>query len=343
MNTASTPKHTLQTSTPTDILEDTLTGTLTLENVSRIFTQKRGFLQETANVLAVNNVNLNLKAHEVVGLVGESGCGKSTLGRMMAGLLPPTSGRILVEGKSLYTDKGKDARAISKGSIQMIFQDPYSSLNPRLPIGTSIAEPLTVQGVPRQERQRRVYTMLELIGFSKEQAMRYPHEFSGGQRQRIAVARALITNPQILICDEPVSALDACVQAQILNLLCDIQERFAPTNIFISHDLAVVGFMCPRIIVMYLGKVVEDAPREILFQNPAHPYTQGLMASIPSLNPEDKILTPPLSGELPSPYAPPQGCAFHPRCSKATDICKEEEPPLICINHEHRVRCHLTL
>ncbi len=314
------------------------TPILSLENISRTFNQSRGFMQEPASVLAVNNINLSLQQGDIVGLVGESGCGKSTLGRMIAGLLSPTQGKIFIEGTTLYSDKNKVS---APGAVQMIFQDPYSSLNPRLPIGISIAEPLTVQGIAKAERVQRVYKMLELIGFSREQAHRYPHEFSGGQRQRIAVARALINEPKILICDEPVSALDACVQAQILNLLSDIQERFALTCILISHDLAVIGFFCPRIIVMYLGQILEDAPREILFQKPAHPYTKGLLASIPSLDPQQKILSPPLSGELPSPFTPPSGCAFHPRCSQAMDICKEKEPPWTNLNSMQKVRCHL--
>ncbi len=312
--------------------------TLELTDLSRTFTVRRGFLSEHATLLAVDKTHLTLQCGEVVGLVGESGCGKSTLGRMIAGLLSPSTGKVLVNGKSLYCEKGK---AQPDGSIQMIFQDPYSSLNPRLPIGLSIAEPLTVQNVPKQERQERMHNMLDLIGFFKEQAKRYPHEFSGGQRQRIAVARALITEPKILICDEPVSALDASVQAQILNLLSQVQERFTPATVFISHDLSVVGFFCPRIIVMYLGRMIEDAPRTTLFQKPAHPYTQGLLTSIPSLNPEQKITTAPISGELPSPLNPPKGCTFHPRCTKAMDICKEKAPDWTELSPEHRVRCHL--
>ncbi len=313
-------------------------ATLALKNLSRTFTVRRGLLGESFPLRAVDTVDIELQQGEILGLVGESGCGKSTLGRMVAGLLAPSSGEVLIHGKSLYCAQGK---ARHDGSIQMVFQDPYSSLNPRLSIGLSIAEPLTVQKVSKAERTRRVHEMLELVGFLPEQAARYPHEFSGGQRQRIAVARALITQPSILICDEPVSALDASVQAQVLNLLCDVQERFAPTCIFISHDLAVVGFMCPRIAVMYLGRMVEDAPREKLFQHAAHPYTQALLASIPSLNPEQKIITPPLSGELPSPLNPPMGCTFHPRCPKALPICQSQAPAWTELSAQHKVRCHL--
>ncbi len=312
--------------------------TLCLQSVSRSFAVRQGILQEPLSLKAVDAITITLEKGDMLGLVGESGCGKSTLGRMVAGLLAPSSGDIVIDGKSLYSAKGK---VVHDGSIQMIFQDPYSSLNPRLPIGVSIAEPLTVQGINKAEREQRVENMLDMVGFVKEQAKRYPHEFSGGQRQRIAVARALITEPKILICDEPVSALDASVQAQVLNLLCQVQERFSPTCLFISHDLSVVGFLCPRITVMYLGRMVEDAPRQTLFQQAAHPYTQALLASIPSLDPTQKITTPPLCGELPSPLSPPAGCAFHPRCPKAMPQCQQSSPTWTTLGPKHRVCCHL--
>ncbi len=312
--------------------------TLHIQNISRSFSIRRGLWGEQLHLKAVDGVDMLVNKGHMVGLVGESGCGKSTLGRMVAGLLTPSAGEIYVEGKPLYDTQGK---AQHLGHVQMIFQDPYSSLNPRLPIGLSIAEPLTVQGMPKKERMQRVFEMLDLVGFVKEHASRYPHEFSGGQRQRIAVARALITQPKILICDEPVSALDASVQAQILNLLRDVQERFSPACLFISHDLAVVGFLCPRIAVMYLGRMVEDAPREALFAHAAHPYTQALLASIPSLDPTQRLTALPLSGELPSPLAPPTGCTFHPRCPKALPQCTQTTPPWTQLGPQHKVRCHL--
>ncbi len=312
--------------------------TLEVKSLSRTFAVQRGILSEPTYLQAVNDVDLCVNKGESLGLVGESGCGKSTLGRMIVGLLTPSAGSVLIDGQSLYDNKGK---VNFNDAAQMVFQDPFSSLNPRLPIGISITEPLTVQGIAAKERQERMEEILNLVGLSKDQSKRYPHEFSGGQRQRIAVARALISNPRVLVCDEPVSALDASVQAQVLNLFCDVQEKFKPASVFISHDLAVVGFVCERVAVMYLGRVVEEASRAELFENAAHPYTQALLASIPSHNPEQNILTTLLSGELPSPLNPPSGCTFHPRCSKAQDICKQEVPEWQKISDNQRVRCHL--
>ncbi len=314
------------------------TPTLEVKGLSRNFTVQRGILGEQSTLRAVDNVDFCVYEGQSLGLVGESGCGKSTLGRMIVGLLPPSSGQVLIDGQTLYDEQG-----IVKLSnmAQMVFQDPFSSLNPRLTIGHSIAEPLIVQKVPAKERQERVLEMLNLVGLLPEQAQRYPHEFSGGQRQRIAVARALITKPKILVCDEPVSALDTSVQAQVLNLLRDVQEQFKPACVFISHDLAVVGFVCERMAVMYLGRVVELALRADIFEHAAHPYTQALLASIPSHDPEQNIISSPLKGELPSPINPPNGCTFHPRCPKALDICKYETPTWHEISPNHKVRCHL--
>ncbi len=313
-------------------------NTLEVKNLIRNFSSKRGMFSEHTQLRAVDGVDLQVQKGVALGLVGESGCGKSTLGRMIVGLLAPSSGEVFIDGQSLYDEKGK---VNFNNSAQMVFQDPFSSLNPRLPIGLSIAEPLAVQKISKHERRERMEEMLHLVGLSSDQAKRYPHEFSGGQRQRIAVARALISNPKVLVCDEPVSALDASVQAQVLNLFCDVQERFKPATVFISHDLAVVGFVCEQIAVMYLGRVVEEAPRKVLFENAAHPYTQALLASIPSHDPEQAMIHTPLSGELPSPMAPPSGCTFHPRCPKVQDICKREAPSWVALADGHRVRCHL--
>ncbi len=314
---------------------------LELRDISRSFIVRRSLLGEQGVVHAVDNVCLQLRHGETVGLVGESGCGKSTLGRITVGLLPPSEGQVLLEGVSLYDAKGK---ASLDGTLQMIFQDPFSSLNPRLPIGISLAEPLTVQGVDKVQREAKVQEMLQRVGLLSEHTQRYPHEFSGGQRQRMAVARALMTQPKVLVFDEPVSALDASVQAQVLNLFRDLQEHFTPTSLFISHDLAVVGFVCQRIVVMYLGRIVEDAPRKALFENPQHPYTQALLASAPTHKSTDKDteknVVHMLKGELPNPLTPPLGCFFHPRCPQADKICRHMVPMWRTVGDGHRVCCH---
>lgn len=315
---------------------------LELEHVSRTFTVRRGLLGSQALLRAVDDVSVSLDAGESLGLVGESGCGKSTLGRMAVGLLSPSAGKIRLAGVPLRAAHDRRSGADAEpGRLQMVFQDPYSSLNPRLPVGMSVGEPLAARGMSGPQRKENVAEMLRLVGLTPEHGRRFPHEFSGGQRQRLAVARALITRPDVVVCDEPVSALDASVQAQVLNLLRDVQERFGPAYLFISHDLAVVGFMCRRILVMYLGKLVEEAPREALFDAPAHPYTQALLASMPSRDPGQR--TPPavLSGELPSPLKPPTGCAFHPRCARSMDICRREMPPWVTLEEGRRARCHL--
>ncbi|EFL84538.1 oligopeptide/dipeptide ABC transporter, ATP-binding protein domain [Desulfovibrio sp. 3_1_syn3] len=309
---------------------------LALEDVSRRFLVRRGWFGEPQQLTAVDGVSLGLRRGESLGLVGESGCGKSTLGRLACGLLTPSEGRVLLEGRELPT---AGAASWAAGRIQMVFQDPFSSLNPRLSVRASVAEPLAARDMPRAERRRLADEMLATVGL-EGMGGRYPHEFSGGQRQRIAVARALITRPDVVICDEPVSALDASVQAQVLNLLRDVQERFSPSYLFISHDLAVVGFICPRILVMYLGQVVEEAPRERLFAGAAHPYSQALLAAMPTGDGESRLPRI-LEGELPSPLNPPAGCRFHPRCPKAVGICRREPPAWKELAPGWRARCHL--
>ena len=309
---------------------------LALEDVSRRFLVRRGWFGEPQQLTAVDGVSLGLRRGESLGLVGESGCGKSTLGRLACGLLMPSEGRVLLEGRELPT---AGAASWAAGRIQMVFQDPFSSLNPRLSVRASVAEPLAARDMPRAERRRLADEMLATVGL-EGMGGRYPHEFSGGQRQRIAVARALITRPDVVICDEPVSALDASVQAQVLNLLRDVQERFSPSYLFISHDLAVVGFICPRILVMYLGQVVEEAPRERLFAGAAHPYSQALLAAMPTGDGESRLPRI-LEGELPSPLNPPAGCRFHPRCPKAVGICRREPPAWKERAPGWRARCHL--
>lgn len=307
---------------------------LRLEDVLRVFDIRRGLFGEKRSLVAVDGVSLNLAKGASLGLVGESGCGKSTLGRLACGLLAPSQGQVLLDGRPL-PPAGADSWAA--GRIQMIFQDPFSSLNPRLTVGSSVAEPLAARGVSREERHAQAEAMLATVGL-EGMGRRYPHEFSGGQRQRIAVARALITRPDVVVCDEPVSALDASVQAQALNLLREVQEQFGPAYLFISHDLAVVGFLCRRILVMYLGQIVEEGPTEAIFDGAAHPYTQALMAAMPNGSRRGEPIAA-LDGELPSPLAPPAGCRFHPRCPKAKAICRQEAPQWKDMGDGWRVRC----
>lgn len=315
---------------------------LSLQNVSRHFTLTRGIIgSATHTVRAVNDVSLMLNSAETLGLVGESGCGKSTLARMVVGLMPPSEGDILLHGRSLVHGN-RPSRAELASQIQMIFQDPFASLNPRMRIGESIAEPLlSTTKSSAKERAERVAEMLDLVGLQASYAARYPHEFSGGQRQRIAIARALIAQPQLVVCDEAVSSLDASVQAQVLNLLRELQERFGLAYLFISHDLSVVGHMSTHVAVMYLGTIVEKAPRNALFKYAAHPYTQALLAAVPHRNPDQRTAHVPLSGDLPSPIAIPTGCPFHPRCPQAMPLCQQKAPAWHTIANEHSVRCHL--
>lgn len=302
---------------------------LELDAVSREFATRRGAVR------AVADVSFALFPGESVGLVGESGCGKSTVGRLAVGLLPPTTGEVRFAGRPLGAAR---VRHEARGQLQMIFQDPFSSLNPRWRVGASVAEPLAALGVPHAERRERVAEMLRLVGLSPEQGERYPHEFSGGQRQRVAIARAVIPRPRLVVCDEPVSALDVSVQAQVLNVLRDLRERFQPAYLFISHDLAVVRLLCARILVMYLGMLVEELPRDRLLEGSKHPYTQALLRSVPAAG--GRGLPPALEGELPSPLSPPSGCPFHPRCPLARDICRLSMPAWRTVAAGHRVRCH---
>ena len=307
---------------------------LRLSNISRAFRVRRGLFAPPALLHAVNDVSLELYRGQSLGLVGESGCGKSTLARIMVGLLAPGSGSVEFNGLPVRE------RTALYGRVQMVFQDPFSSLNPRMRVGTSVGEPLVVKGMARTQLRERVAESFRLVGLAVEQARLFPHEFSGGQRQRIAVARALITRPDVLVCDEPVSALDASVQAQVLNLLREVQESFGLSLLFISHALAVVAFMCRRIAVMYLGRIVELATRDELFQQAAHPYSQALIEAMPSHS-RTRGLPPVLRGEPPSPLHPPAGCAFHPRCAQAMPLCSEKVPELTQLDSGRLVRCHL--
>ncbi len=323
-------------------MSDTL---IEVRDLVKTFPVKGGvFQRQVATVNAVSGVDLDIARGETIGLVGESGCGKSTLGRMLVRLLEPTSGTVRFDGEDISHLDGRRLKPFRRRA-QIIFQDPFSSLDPRTQVGDSIAEGLRLHGIgDRAERRRRVSDMLELVGLSASHAGRYPHEFSGGQRQRIGIARALIMRPDFVVADEPVSALDVSVQAQVLNLLKELQEELNLTLLFIAHNLAVVEHISDRVAVMYLGGIVEITDRESLYRNPTHPYTQALLSAIPIPDPtlrRDRVV---LQGDVPSPINPPPGCRFHPRCPIAlADPCSVHEPMLLGVEGDgsHMAACHL--
>jgi peptide/nickel transport system ATP-binding protein len=302
------------------------------------------FRRGKRTVHAVSGVSFSVRAGETLGLVGESGCGKSTTGRALIQVQPPTSGHVHYRGRDLASLSARELRQ-TRTKIQMIFQDPISSLNPRRRVADIVAEPLTIwHRGSKSERADRAGAMLEAVGIDPDSAGdRRPQEFSGGQCQRISIARALMADPDLLICDEPVSALDVSVQAQILNLLADLKQKFALTMVFIAHDLAVVKNVSDRVAVMYLGKLVEIADSDDLYHHAAHPYTEALLASIPEPDPDAESAPKALSGELPSPLEPPSGCRFRTRCPYAEEVCATEEPPLREIAPGHQVACHFPL
>jgi len=321
---------------------------LVVDGLTKYFPITRGiiFQKETASVKAVDGISFTLGRGETLGIVGESGCGKSTLVRCVLKLLEPTAGRIVFEGRDITKLSRRDMRPYRR-DMMMVFQDPYASLNARKRVGFIVAEPLEIHsiGTPA-ERKRRVQELLEIVGLNSEHYNRFPHEFSGGQRQRIGVARALAINPKLIFCDEPVSALDVSVQAQILNLLKDLQREFGLSYVFIAHDLNVVRHISDRVMVMYLGKAAEVAPREELYANPKHPYTGALLSAVPIPNPTLGRLRTPilLEGDVPNPINPPSACNFHPRCPKFhAGHCDVEPPPLETVGPEHLVACHYPL
>jgi oligopeptide/dipeptide ABC transporter ATP-binding protein len=298
------------------------------------------FMKEVAAVKAVDDVSLSIKKGETLGLVGESGCGKSTFGRAIMRLEEPTSGEVWYDGDNILTYDARQIRALRR-KMQIIFQDPFSSLNPRKPVASIVGEPLLIHGMKnRRERETRVMELLQVVGLSKEHMRRYPHMFSGGQRQRIGVARALALNPDLVVCDEAVSALDVSIQAQVLNLLKDLQDEFSLTYLFISHDLHVVEHISDRVAVMYLGKIVEVADSKVIYKTPLHPYTQALLSASPMPDPGHKRKRILLKGDVPSPINPPAGCRFHTRCPYVQDICSNTEPPLKEIRPGHEAACH---
>jgi oligopeptide transport system ATP-binding protein len=318
---------------------------LQVENLVKYFPVGGGVLTGPLGMVrAVDDVSFSIRRGETLGLVGESGCGKTTTGRCILQLERPTSGRILFEGVDLVT-LGQVALRSVRRRIQVIFQDPYSSLNPRMTIGQILAEPLEVHGIVREKaaRAERVRELLTQVGLAPQHARRYPHQLSGGQRQRVGIARALAMEPSLIVCDEPVSALDVSIQAQIINLLEDLQARYGLTYLFIAHDLSVVRHISDRVAVMYLGKIAEITERTALYAEPMHPYTRALLSAVPIPDPglEATRERTVLRGEVPSPLNPPRGCVFHPRCSIAVDRCSAEVPPLREIRPGHWAACHL--
>ncbi|GIO05657.1 ABC transporter ATP-binding protein [Brevibacillus reuszeri] len=312
---------------------------LEVKGLKKHFAAKSGWLQPTSFVQAVNGINLTVYEGETLSIVGESGCGKSTTGRCLLRLLEPTAGEVWFRGQDLTKLTGTQMRKM-RSQLQIVFQDPFATLNPKRTIQSILEEPLIAQQVEKAKRAELIEETIRIVGLNPSHLKRYPHQFSGGQRQRIGIARALMLRPQLIVADEPVSALDVSIQSQILNLLQDLQEQFGMTYIFISHDLGVVEHISDRVAVMYLGEIVELAAKEEIFRNPLHPYTKALISAIPITDPDEKRERILLQGDLPSPANPPKGCRFHPRCHACIDICRSEEPKETIVNGQ-MVKCHL--
>ncbi|MFC4354740.1 ABC transporter ATP-binding protein [Chryseomicrobium palamuruense] len=315
------------------------TPLLEIKGLKKHFVKKKSILKPSIYIKAVDGINLTVAEGETLGIVGESGCGKSTVGRTILRLLEPTEGKIIFQGKNISELNKKEMRDMRR-HLQMVFQDPTATLNPKSTIREILTEPLIAHRINPKERKALIEEMIQIVGLTVGHLNRYPHEFSGGQRQRIGIARALMLKPQLIIADEPVSALDVSIQSQILNLLSDLQKQFKLTYIFISHDLGVVEHISDRVAVMYLGRIVELSDKEQLFHNPLHPYTKTLLSAIPKLDPDDERETIILTGDLPSPSNPPSGCAFHTRCPSCMEVCKTVSPEEKMVEGS-LVACHL--
>ena len=315
---------------------------LEVRNLKKYYSVKSGFLnKDRRSVKAVDGINLSVKQGEILGIVGESGCGKSTLGRSILRLIEPTSGEVIFEGTNICGLKKEEMR-LKRREMQIVFQDPGASLNPRLTVGEIIGEPLEVFHICEgKEKEERIYKLMDLVGINRAYINRFPHEFSGGQRQRLGIARALAVNPKLIICDEPVSALDVSIRAQVLNLIKELKDKLNLTYIFISHDLSVVHHICDRVAVMYLGRVVEIADKKQIYENPVHPYTKALLSAIPMPDPEVKRERIILQGDVPNPADPPSGGHFHKRCPYAKKECSETVPPFVTVEPGHQVLCWL--